>query len=1018
MAENTAPYFDDYDPSVGYVKVLFKPEHPIQARELNTLQSQNNHQTKAFADHIYKNGARISNARMNAVQYSGLSVAPGTVVSFIEGWTLEGDFSGQQATFIKYVSGLNVLAVNMNGINTVSNTQSFSANELINVYDENDVLVTTIYASNMPHQVEVIDMFVIDQGVFYWGGYFVETQRQTCLIPNLTDTVVGYEVVSEIVTAATDPTLLDNNTNGSNLGAEGADRLKYSLVLRTKTLNGAPTDNKGAVGVDFIRLAEYTEGGVSYLKSDTEYGQIGDFVAQRTFEESGNYAVDDFSLSVIEHRATSAIGTGFSVDGLESNYVAQVSPGVAYVKGNRIEKTARTNVIAEKARDVKTIPSVVKQFEPLAYMLAIPRTSVWPNLYNSTRMNDESSILLYDNVLSGADVPTGSQIGTANVSDAVLYGQTVVGVTRLASGALETIARPIYKYYLSNVTMNSTKTPEMVKSLYHATASFAAEPYLEPISEIFKVFDTVNMEFIWPVGKQFVKSMRDADDPSVGSMSLTVRKKMTGVLASDTVTFRAVSGEYFQPLAASTLCIKTNAGVNVNVALVEGVNVAVTPTTFIVTLAGFNGHTITVITDVVKSNLIEKKKTLTTLTQVVTAPNDASTTLTKSDVVSYKVEFYDTATPTVLTNVTGAFRLFTGQTDDSYVNAVVTKVGALPMSVVGTSRLLITYQYFNHTGDEGFFNADSYSGVEYGTIPVYTSSTGKEFRLSDCLDFRPLVLSSVVVSNTLFPSFGQYAILDLSYYLPRIDYVVLTSEGDLKVIKGIADDQPIPMIFESDTMLLYTLSLAPYVFKLSDISIKKQDNRRYTMKDIAKLDSRLSNVEYYIALNLLEAEADKLAVKDVDGLDRFKNGFIVDDFSKFQAADLTSGEFRAAIDSERKHLRPSFIARSRKLVLDEAASSGVKLINGMAYLSYTSVVGLESKAATRAISVNPYYMRSSRGKVKLTPNVDNWADTTTTNVTVNVDTGMSAALQGTLDLYGKGRVIGEWVTSNSTITTR
>ena len=43
MAQNTnlniAPYFDDFDANKGFLKVLFKPGYPVQARELTTLQS-------------------------------------------------------------------------------------------------------------------------------------------------------------------------------------------------------------------------------------------------------------------------------------------------------------------------------------------------------------------------------------------------------------------------------------------------------------------------------------------------------------------------------------------------------------------------------------------------------------------------------------------------------------------------------------------------------------------------------------------------------------------------------------------------------------------------------------------------------------------------------------------------------------------------------------------------------------------------------------------------------------------
>ena len=43
MAKNTnlnvSPYFDDFDESKNYNRVLFKPGYPVQAREFTTSQS-------------------------------------------------------------------------------------------------------------------------------------------------------------------------------------------------------------------------------------------------------------------------------------------------------------------------------------------------------------------------------------------------------------------------------------------------------------------------------------------------------------------------------------------------------------------------------------------------------------------------------------------------------------------------------------------------------------------------------------------------------------------------------------------------------------------------------------------------------------------------------------------------------------------------------------------------------------------------------------------------------------------
>ena len=48
---NVAPYFDDFDPQSNYYKVLFKPAYPVQARELNNLQSILQDQVENLGNH-------------------------------------------------------------------------------------------------------------------------------------------------------------------------------------------------------------------------------------------------------------------------------------------------------------------------------------------------------------------------------------------------------------------------------------------------------------------------------------------------------------------------------------------------------------------------------------------------------------------------------------------------------------------------------------------------------------------------------------------------------------------------------------------------------------------------------------------------------------------------------------------------------------------------------------------------------------------------------------------------------
>ena len=58
------------------------------------------------------------------------------------------------------------------------------------------------------------------------------------------------------------------------------------------------------------------------------------------------------------------------------------------------------------------------------------------------------------------------------------------------------------------------------------------------------------------------------------------------------------------------------------------------------------------------------------------------------------------------------------------------------------------------------------------------------------------------------------------------------------------------------------------------------------MKDIGELEKKINQLEYYTALNLLEKDAKSFQVQDENGLDRFKSGFVVDNFSGHSIGDV------------------------------------------------------------------------------------------------------------------------------------
>ena len=96
---------------------------------------------------------------------------------------------------------------------------------------------------------------------------------------------------------------------------------------------------------------------------------------------------------------------------------------------------------------------------------------------------------------------------------------------------------------------------------------------------------------------------------------------------------------------------------------------------------------------------------------------------------------------------------------------------------------------------------------------------------------------------------------DLEFYLGKKARIYLTSSGLFRVIEGASSLEPQFPEELKDSIHLYDVSIPPYTFNTKDISIKPIDNRRFTMRDIGRIQKRVENIEYYTQLSLLESDA-------------------------------------------------------------------------------------------------------------------------------------------------------------------
>ena len=227
--------------------------------------------------------------------------------------------------------------------------------------------------------------------------------------------------------------------------------------------------------------------------------------------------------------------------------------------------------------------------------------------------------------------------------------------------------------------------------------------------------------------------------------------------------------------------------------------------------------------------------------------------------------------------------------------------------------------------------------------------------------------------------------LDYSYYLGRIDRIFLSKDGKFQVKYGIPSDKPEMPVGVDESIEICQAKIPPYLYDVRNVSFNFLQYKRYTMRDIKRLEDRIRSLEYYTTLSLLETDTNNMFISDDEGLNRFKSGFFVDNFSTLQPQDTTR-QIKNSIDYSAREVRPSHYTTSidlqpypTKLLSEDLRfkqPTGINIRRGedIVTLDYTEVEWLSQPYATKAESVTPFILNFWEGTIALTPSSDVWVD--------------------------------------------
>ena len=494
---NVSPYFDDFDPNDNYHKVLFKPGYPVQARELTGLQSILQNQIEKFGQHFFKEGAKVIpgntaySSEYFAVQLNNshlgvpvefyidqlidrkiIGASTGVTAIIKQVLRSENSENGNLTLYISYMSS----GVEDSTIKVFADGELLIADSDIVSGPQNNAFIPSgeTFASCIANNAtSTAASFSISNGVYFIRGNFVQVQDETILLSqygNEPSARVGLRIEEDIVNADEDETLADNSKGFNNYAAPGADRLKISVSLFAKPLDDFNDSN-------FIELAVIDNGILRSQVKNTNYGFIRDELARRTFAESGDYTVKNFSVALKDSLNDNIGNNGVYQEGeftqggtLASDDLAvyQVSPGKAFIKGYEVETISSTYIDCPKPRTSLTLQS-----QGVAY-----------NTGNSVRMNNVSGapqigigntyiISLRDQRQGSSQLSAnGTEIGVARVYDFALES----GSYTVANSAVNEWDISLYDIQLySKLTLNEPITltiPTQIKGRYSGATGF------------------------------------------------------------------------------------------------------------------------------------------------------------------------------------------------------------------------------------------------------------------------------------------------------------------------------------------------------------------------------------------------------------------------------------------------------------------------------------------------------------------------------------------------------------------
>lgn len=998
---NINPYYDDFDSSKGFLRVLFKPGYALQARELTQAQTILQNQISKIGDHLFKDGSRVLGGAISVRNSNYIMIDAGVGSSLLGsmdhhnlvGGYLKSTVSGDttEAKIVHVVSpdvsrdGKLILIVDFlsgyqytGGFNFIKDTTTISG--------------FTVSASSLYPTVGRCKLVTVTEGIFYIDGFFVRTDKQVFAPYNNTEThrdfqmnnyadltkKIGFYIDKDNITEKNDSTLRDPSVGSYNYNAPGADRYKITPILTQYKIEETP-DN-------FVELLRF-EGGKIVRKIDRiSYAEIENTLSRRTFDESGSYSVNPFDITM---KANASDATNFNL---------VVGQGKAYVLGREIENQYPISLNIPRAQTTKLegVPSYLSYDYTVGNYIDVKLDSSSQTFSSNlvtigsgfayVRFHNTTNQIVATGYIHGMLPNTAAgQTGynyrmyLHGISGSVQSGSSAMIYTTAVppSTAAVTAGRLLPN---TGTLFGSVRSNEKQSLVFEIKPAYAVSKilYTKIIGKMIggnnnfvqPVYSASNNVTTYIVNKDHFSGSMSSPNSSTFNLFNYGSGNPTNLSDTSEISIVNSNGEVFT-LPSSGVTLSSSDETQFTIQVFNA------PT-------GFTTGNLKVIAPLIYTPNIDDPTTYRTKTLVEQKSHtflSSTFSVDQSGRKFFELPDIDIFSVQSITNSTlpisyiNDFEFDDGQREATYNRGrlyVKSSVASQPRyngQSTTAVTIRVTYSHFAHTGlaYAPFIGRHSYD-INYEKIPLYTNSrTGKTVSLANCLDFRHsgLTTNTPMIKPYGRSEFGTFGDTEVKYehYLPRIDKLCLrinpeNGSPDFFLQSGVPSTSPVPPSDPENSLVLSALTVPAFTHNPEDVIITTVDTKRFTMSDIGRIQKRVEDVEVFTKLSLSENEIETRSLKTsvTDNIEPLKTSIFVDEFYGHSVSDVSSDEHNCSIDFERGELRPFF--STNDIIFSSLNTAGATVDttispDGIATLNYSQKAYIENKMYTKTVKINP-----------------------------------------------------------------